>query len=235
MTAQLKTTSPEPKKRLAGQDALVTGASRGIGAALAKALAAEGAHVIALARTQGGLEALDDVIQAAGGPPPTLLVMDLRKLDDVDKIGPSLFERFGRLDILALNAGMLGPLTPAAQITPKDFDKVMTLNVAANARLLRAADTLLRAAPAARVIGVSSSLVVNPQAYWGLYTASKAAFEALLQAYALETQQTAIKVHITRPGAVDTAMLKEAFPGGFQGVRQDPAVLADEIINMLLG
>ncbi len=165
MTAQLKTTSPEPKKRLAGQYALVTGASRGIGAALAKALAGEGAHVIALARTQGGLEALDDSIQAAGGPPPTLLVMDLRKLDDVDKIGPSLFERFGCLDILALNAGMLGPLTPAAQITPKDFDKVMTLNVAANARLLRAADPLLRAAPAARVIGVSSSLVVNPQAY----------------------------------------------------------------------
>lgn len=222
-----------PAQRLAGQYALVTGASRGIGAAAARALAAEGAHVIALARTQGGLEALDDDIRAGGGQPPTLVTMDLRKLDEVDKLGPTLFERFGRLDMLVLNAGMLGPLTPVAQIAPKDFERVMTVNVAANARLIRTLDPALRAAPSARVLGVSTALVGQSMAYWGLYTASKAAFEALLRAYALETKKTSITVQTLRPGAVDTAMLGEAFPGGYQGVKASPEDMAAEIMNLL--
>jgi NAD(P)-dependent dehydrogenase (short-subunit alcohol dehydrogenase family) len=195
--------------------ALVTGASRGIGAAMVKALAADGVHVVAVARTQGALEALDDQVQAAGGDALTLLPMDLTKFADIDQIGPALYERFGRLDILVGNAGMLGPLTPVHQLEHKDIERVMRLNYAANARLVRNVDPLLRAAKAGRALFITSGMAEKCFAYYGAYAGSKAALNALVKSYAAELLQTRMKVNLLSPGMVATKMLAEAFPGGF--------------------
>ncbi len=193
--------------------AMITGASRGIGKAVAKAFAAEGAHVILLARTVGGLEELDDEIKAAGGT-ATLVPMDLMKHEDTDKLGPSIAERFGKLDILVGNAGTLGPLTPAHQLKPKEWEKVMRVNVMANLRLIQTLDPLIRASDAGRMIFTTSGMAHMNIAYYAAYAASKAALNSLVQTYAAETLQTNMKVNLVSPGMVDTEMLRSAFPGG---------------------
>ena len=204
---------------LKGKTALITGASRGIGAAVAQAYAKEGAHVVLTARTVGGLEAVDDAIQKAGGQ-ATLIPLDMTKLEDVDKLGPALLEKFGGLDIVVGNAGMLGTLGPLTHMKPEEFEKLMTLNVTANVRLIRTLDPLLRAAPAGRAIFTSTgpNTVQGKRAYWGAYAMSKAALDAMVRSYAAENAATNIRVNGVRPGTVDTAMLRSAFPGGFEAL-----------------
>lgn len=211
--------------------ALITGASRGIGAAVAKALAKAGAHVILLARTQGALEALDDEIRAAGGA-ATLLPLDLKKFDEVDKIGPSLAERFGRLDIFIGNAGTLGPLKPAHQISPKEWQDVMFTNFMANVRLVNTLDPLLRASEYGRVIFTTAAMADTGMAYWSAYVASKAALGGFVKSYAQETRKTNLRVNMIYPGVVDTAMLKTAFPGGYPGKTVMPEDVAPLFLEL---
>ena len=206
-------------RRLEGRLALVTGASRGIGQAVARRFAREGAHVIATARTVGALEALDDAITAEGGR-CTLVPLDLCDGAAVDALGQSLHQRFGRLDVLVANAGALGPLSPVSHIDPKAWDKTLAVNLTAGFRLVRSLDPLLRQSPAGRAIFVSSRAVGLNRAYWGLYTASKAALEAMALAWAAEIRNISpVRVNILRPGGVATAMRARAFPG------EDPATL----------
>ena len=201
---------------LAGRVAVITGASRGIGAAVAKAYAASGAHVVLVARTVGGLEEVDDAIQAAGGT-ATLMPYDLAKPDDLGKLGAALAQKFGRLDILVGNAAMLGTLTPLTHMKAKEWERVMTVNVHANLALLRALDPLLRASDAGRAIFTTSGLARKPLAYWGAYCTSKAALEMMVTIYAAEMEITPVKVNMVDPGLVDTAILREAMPGGYHG------------------
>lgn len=200
---------------LSGKLALITGASRGIGAAVAQAYAQAGAHVILLARTVGGLEAVDDDIRKAGGQ-ATLMPFDLMKLNDIDKLGPTIAERFGKLDIFVGNAGVLGTLTPIAHMKAPEWDRVMMLNVNANFRLIRTLDPLLRASPAGRVIFTGSGTAYRPKAYWSAYRTSKAAVHMLAQTYAAETEKTNMRVNVIEPGTVKTALLDDAYPGGYQ-------------------
>ncbi len=204
-----------------GKTAFITGASRGIGAAVAKGLAAAGAHVILAARTTGGLEEVDDAIQRAGGA-ATLLPMDVSNLEQTEKLGPSILERFGGLDIFIGNAAMLGPLTPAHQISVKDWGMVILVNFLANTRLVRTLDPLLRAAPAGRIVFTTSGLGTQPLAYYGPYCSSKAALNMFAKVYAAETEKTNMRINLVDPGVVDTAMIREAFPGGYQGAMRKP-------------
>lgn len=197
---------------LKGKVALITGASRGIGAAAAKRLAAEGAHVVLAARTVGGLEEVDDAVRELGGA-ATLVPVDLRQMEMVDAIGAQIYERFGRLDILVGNAAILGSLSPLAHASPSEVEDVFTINTLANYRLLRACDPLLRRSDAGRVIMVTSGAAAAPIAYWGPYAASKAALEHLTLTYAAEVKQTKIRVNLLDPGAVRTRMRAKAFPG----------------------
>ena len=192
--------------------ALITGASRGIGAAAAKSLAAQGAHVVLAARTVGGLEEVDDAVRALGGS-ATLVPVDLRQMDMVDAIGAQIYERFGRLDILIGNAAILGSLSPLAHASPSEVEDVFAVNTMANYRLLRACDPLLRRADAGRVIMVTSGAASAPLAYWGPYAASKAALEHLTLTYAAEVKATNIRVNLLDPGAVRSRMRAKAFPG----------------------
>ncbi len=206
---------------LSGRVALVTGASRGIGAAVAKAYAKAGAHVILTARTTGALEEIDDAIRAAGGT-ATIMPLNLLDLDKVDIMGPAIAEKFGRLDIFVGNAAMLGSLTPLGHVDAKEWQRVMDLNVNANFRLLRTLDPLLRASDAGRVIMVSSSLAQDARAYWGAYATSKAALEAMTKVYAAETVTTRMKVNLIDPGATRTAMRAKAYPGEDPAKPKDP-------------
>lgn len=206
---------------LNGKYALITGASRGIGAEVAKAYAKAGAHVILVARTIGGLEEVDDAIQAAGGK-ATLMPLDISRLDEVDKIGPTIAERFGQLDIVVGNAGMLGTLGPLPHAKEKEWQMVMDVNVNANFRLIRTTDPLLRAAEAGRAIFVTSGIGGKvPVAYWGAYGVSKAALSMMVETYAAETTKTNLRVNLISPGAVNTKMLKTAFPGGLPDGTKD--------------
>lgn len=198
--------------------ALVTGASRGIGAATAIALARLGAHVVITARTQGGLEDTDDAIRATGGT-ATLLPMDLAEQDQVDAIGPSIYQRFGRLDVLVHCAGALGRLTPVAHIMPNDWADVVTVNLAASWRLIRSCDPLLRNAPAGRAVFVTAGRARAPLAYWGAYGATKAGLEHLVLTWADELRKTRLRVNLFDPGVVRTRLRANAFPG------EDPASL----------
>ncbi len=200
-------------KRLENKIALVTGASRGIGAAVAKRFAEEGAHVVLTGRTIGGLEAVDDAIQQRTGQPATIVPLDLRNGDMIDALGAQLYERFGRLDILVGNAATLGSLSPLTHASPSEFDDVFAINVNANFRLLRACDPLLRLAPAGRAIMVTSGAAAAPIAYWGPYAASKAALEHLTLTYAAEMAMTSVRANVIDPGAIRTAMRAKAFPG----------------------
>jgi NAD(P)-dependent dehydrogenase (short-subunit alcohol dehydrogenase family) len=197
---------------LADQVALVTGASRGFGAAIAVELARLGAHVVITARTQGGLEATDDAIRAAGGT-ATLLPLDLLDGAQLDQIGPSLFTRFRRLDILVSNAGTLGKLTPAPHILPKDWAQVVGVNLTANWHLIRSCGPLLLAAPAGRAVFVTTGRVARPLAYWGAYGATKAGMEHLVRSWADETRSSNLRVNLFDPGIMRTGMRADAMPG----------------------
>ena len=205
-------TSNQPVKLLSGRTALVTGASRGIGLAVAKHLATQGAHVLALARVTGALEELYDDIKAVGGS-CTLINIDLEKSEDVDAIGPSLAQRWDKLDIFIGNAGVRGPLSPLAHVSADDWDKVIRINLTANWRLLRTLDPLLRRSDAGRVILVSSGASSGKYAYWGPYAVSKAGVEALAKTYANETADSTVRVNIINPGPIQTQMRAQAFPG----------------------
>ena len=199
---------------LSSRSALVTGASRGIGKALALALAGAGAHVIAVARTTGALEELDDEIKSIGGS-ATLMPLDLRDFDKIDMIGPALAEKFKHLDIFIGNAGMIGTMSPLAHSDAKEWQTVMDVNVNANYRLIRTLDPLLRASQAGRVIFTGSSTFNSPKAYWGSYRISKATLNMLALTYAAETENTNMRVNIVHPGPVKTALLDKAYPGGY--------------------
>jgi NAD(P)-dependent dehydrogenase (short-subunit alcohol dehydrogenase family) len=217
------------ERRLAGRVALVTGASRGIGAAVARRYAAEGAHVVLVARTVGGLEEVDDAIRSGGGT-ATLVPLDLRDSDAIDRLGAALFERYGHLDVLVGNAGLLGTLTPIAQVKPAEWAEVLDVNLTANWRLIRSMDPLLRAAEAGRAMFVTSSVGHTVRAYWAGYAVSKAALEALVGTYAAEVQKTSLRVNLVDPGRVRTAMRAKAYPG------EDPMTLKapDEITEVFV-
>ena len=204
--------------RLKDRIALVTGASRGIGYHLAKGLAAEGAHVIAVARTVGGLEELDDEIKAAGGS-ATLVPLDLTDMGGLDRLGGAIHERWGKLDVLVANAGLLGVLAPIGHIEAKTFEKTMAVNVNATWRLIRSLDPLLRKSDAGRAIVVSSGAAHSAKAFWSLYAATKAACEAMTRSWANETMNTPLRVNAVNPGATRTAMRAQAMPG------EDPKTL----------
>ena len=213
--------------------ALVTGASRGIGAATAEALAREGAHVILTARTADRLEAVEDRIHSAGGS-ATIAPLDLAAPDGAAKLAAAVAERWQALDLLVLNAAMLGTLTPVAQIDGKEFNRLLTLNLLAQQALLAAFDPLLRASEAGRLVGLTSSVARTPRAYWGAYGASKAALEALLLAYADEVRNvSAIKVALVNPGPTATEMRARAYPGEDPKTLKSPEIVAAAIVELL--
>ena len=215
---------------LKGRIALVTGATRGIGQACAVGLAEAGAHVIALGRTQGSLEALDDQIFAATGEHATLVPIDLRKPEGLDPLGAAIHERWGRLDILVGAAGVLGALTPVGHLDPKGWDMIMAVNLTANWRLIRSMDPLLRASDAARAIFFSSGVAQRPRAFWGAYAASKAGLDALVATYDDEMESTAVRAVSVNPGAMRTKMRAGAYPG------EDPMTLPEprEIVPLIV-
>jgi len=217
---------------LTGRIALVTGASRGIGRAAGVALAKAGAHVILVARTVGGLEEADDEIQQAGGT-ATLVPMNLRDGDAIDRLGASIFERWGKLDAFLGNAGVLGQLTPLAHLEPKTFQEVMEVNVTANWRLIRSLDPLLRISDAGRVVFVTSGAARRHTAYWGAYSISKAALESLALTYAVECETTKIKVNLLNPGPMRTLMRKKAMPGEDPAYLVKPEDMAFKVVEML--
>ncbi|MEF2551806.1 SDR family NAD(P)-dependent oxidoreductase [Aurantimonas sp. A2-1-M11] len=199
-------------KQLQDRVALVTGASRGIGYQIAKGLAAEGSHVIAVARTVGGLEELDDEIKALGGS-ATLVPLDLTDMGGIDRLGGAIHARWGKLDVLVANAGLLGVLAPIGHIEAKVFEKTMTVNVNATWRLIRTTDPLLRKSDAGRAIVMSSGAAHSARAFWSLYAATKAACEAMVKSWANETEKLPLRVNSVNPGATRTAMRALAMPG----------------------
>lgn len=219
-------------KPMEGRIALVTGASRGIGRASAIALARAGAHVILVARTVGGLEEADDEVQKVGGT-ATLVPMNLRDFDAIDRLGASIYERWGKLDALLGNAGVLGTLTPLAQLGPKVFQEVMDVNVTANWRLIRSMDPLLRQSDAGRVLFVSSGAAKKHTPYWGGYAVSKAALEMLALTYAAECVTSNIKVNLLNPGPMRTAMRAKAMPGEDPASLPSPDEIAPHVVEML--
>lgn len=220
-------------KPLSGKLALVTGASRGIGAATAEALGAAGAHVILTARTAGGLEEVEERIHTAGGS-ATIAPLDLAENDSIARLAEAIGSRWQAIDILVLNAAMLGTLAPVPAIDAKEFARLLTLNIMAQQQLIAAFDPLLRASAAGRVIGLTSTVAQAPRAYWGAYGASKAALETLLLAYAEEVAKiSAIRVAIVNPGATATAMRRKAYPGEDQATLKSPAVVGDAILALV--
>lgn len=220
---------------LEGRVALVTGASRGIGAATALALASAGAHVVLTARTAGGLEEVEEQIHAGGGS-ATIAPLDLTESDSIARLGTALAGRWAALDILILNAATLGTLGAVSAIDPKELARVLTLNVSAQAALIAAFDPMLRRSAHGRVIGVTSSVARSPRAYWGEYGASKAAFEVLVQAYGAEVANISkVRTAIIDPGATRTAMRARAYPGEDPNSVKDPSIVADRIVALLAG
>ncbi len=221
-------------KPLAGKLALVTGASRGIGAATAEALGAAGAHVILVARTVSALEGIDDRIHAAGGS-ATIAPLDLTDSESIAKLAAAVAERWEALDILILNAALLGSLTPVEHIDAKEYARILGLNLIANQAIIAAFDPLLRRSERAEVVGLTSSVGSEPRAFWGAYGSSKAALETLLGAYADETRHSGkIRVHIVDPGATRTRMRQLAFPGEEPDSVKPPEVVAKAILERIL-
>jgi NAD(P)-dependent dehydrogenase (short-subunit alcohol dehydrogenase family) len=212
--------------------ALITGASRGIGRAAALALAGAGAHVILVARTVGGLEDVDDEIQKAGGT-ATLVPLDLKDFPALDRLGHSIFERWGRLDAFLGNAGVLGALTPLSHLEPKLFQELLDVNVTANWRLIRSLDPLLRASDAGRALFVSSGAARKNTPFWGGYAMSKAALESLALTYAAECEGTKVRVNILNPGPLRTRMRAKAFPGEDPDALQPPEAALPRILELL--
>ena len=218
---------------LDGKVALVTGASRGIGAATAEALAAEGAHVVLTARSTADLESVEERIHAAGGT-ATIAPLDLTERDSIGKLASAVGGRWAALDIMVLNAAMLGTLTPVSQIDGKEFNKLLTLNLLAQQAMIAAFDPLLRNSKGAVVLGVTSSVGRHPRAYWGAYGASKAALEALISSYGEEVRNTTpIRVAIVDPGATATVMRARAFPGEDPATLKPPSAVAGAIVALL--
>lgn len=221
---------------LTGRIAVVTGASRGIGYFIAKQMAAAGAHVVAVARTVGGLEELDDEIKAerarTGKGDATLVPLDLSDMSGVDRLGGAIHERWGKLDILVANAGVLGTISPIGHVEAKVFEKVMTVNVTSTWRLIRSVDPLLRLSDAGRAIIISSGAAHSARAFWGPYAASKAAVEALMRSWAHETQSLPLRVNAVDPGATRTAMRAQAMPGENPETLPHPSGVAELILPL---
>ena len=205
-------------KPFATMIACVTGASRGIGREVAKQLAAGGAHVVAVARTQGGLESLDDEIMQAGGT-ATLVPIDLKDFDAIDRLGLAIHERWGRLDILVANGAILGPISPLGHVIPKEWDMTVATNITAQWRLVRSLDPLLQASTGGRAVFVTSGAATKCRPFWGPYSVTKAALDALARTYAAETEKSAIRVNLFNPGPIRTSMRAQAMPG------EDPTTL----------
>jgi NAD(P)-dependent dehydrogenase (short-subunit alcohol dehydrogenase family) len=220
-------------KPLADRIALVTGASRGIGHALALTLAEAGAHVVAVARTVGGLEELDDAIRAADGS-ATLVPLDLTDYPAIDRLGAALAERYGRLDVLVGNAGILGPISPLGHVEPKAWDEVFAINVTANWRLIRSMDPLLQRAEAGRAVFLTSGAASNFRAYRGPYAISKAALEGLVRTYAAETASTPVRVNLFNPGPTRTRMRAQFLPGEDPATLPKPEQVAEKILALCL-
>jgi NAD(P)-dependent dehydrogenase (short-subunit alcohol dehydrogenase family) len=220
-------------KRFDGRIALVTGATRGIGRAIALQLAREGAHVIAVGRTQGALEEVDDEIKALGST-TTLVKLDLRKGAEVDALGPALYARWGKLDVLVGNAGILGPLTPIGHLSNADWAEVIDVNLTANMRLIRTLDPLLRQSDTGRAVFLTSGAAARPRAYWTAYAVSKAGLEALVKCYADEIANTAVRANIVNPGATRTGMRQKAYPGEDPMSLPAPDEQAGRIIELVL-
>jgi NAD(P)-dependent dehydrogenase (short-subunit alcohol dehydrogenase family) len=217
---------------LDGRIALVTGASRGIGRAAALGRAEQGAHVVAVARTVGALEELDDEIKAKGSA-ATLVPLDLTDYAGIDRLGAAIHERWGKLDMLLGNAGLQGAITPLSHLEPKVFEAVMAVNVTANWRLIRSLDPLLRQSDAGRALFVTSGVVALAQPFWGVYTASKAALEALVKTYAAESRATRLRVNLINPGPLRTRMRAEGWPGEDPSTLKPPEALVPDILRML--
>ena len=219
---------------LSGRLALVTGASRGIGAATAERLAEAGAHVILVARTADALEGVEDRIHETGGT-ATIAPLDLTEGESIGKLAGAVAERWEKLDILVLNAAMLGSLTPVQDIDPKEYSRLLSLNLLANQALIAAFDPLLRKAERADIVALTSSVGAEPRAFWGAYGSSKAALESLLGSYADETEHTGrIRVHVVDPGSTRTRMRALAFPGEEPDSVKPPEVVAQAIVERLL-
>jgi NAD(P)-dependent dehydrogenase (short-subunit alcohol dehydrogenase family) len=217
--------------RLAGRVALITGASRGLGAAAALAYAAEGAHCVLVARTVGGLEEVDDRIKAIGGV-ATLVPLDVTDGPGIDRLGQALFDRFGRLDVLLGNAAILGTLSPMGHFEPKVFEQVMAVNVTANWRLIRSMDPLLRRSDAGRAIFVTSGASRRIIPYWGAYATSKAALDMMVGIYAAEVAHTQVKVNLFNPGPMRTFMRREAFPGEDEARQIPPEAHGESLVRL---
>jgi len=218
-------------KALEGRIALVTGASRGIGRAVALRFAAEGAHVIMVARTIAALEEVDDEIQAMGGQ-STLVPMNLREFDKIDQMGQALYDRFGKIDIMVGNAGVLGDLTPMAHLKVKMWNEVMDVNVTANYRLIRSIEPLLKQSDAGRAIFLSSGTTKGPRAYWAAYAVSKSAVESMAQTWAMELLKTDVKVNVIDPGATRTRMRAQAYPGENPDTLKTPDEVTDLFVEL---
>lgn len=222
----------ELNQPLTGRVTLVTGASRGIGYQAAIALAKAGSHIIATARTQGGLEDLDDAIRAIGGE-TTLVPMDLKQGDGIDQLGSIINDRWGKLDGLLANAGLLGEMAPLPHISPKKWDETFAVNVTANFRLIRSLDPLLRAAPSGRAVFMSSRASVSRGAFWGLYAATKSALDAMVLSYAQEAEQTNLLINLVTPGPIRTQMRAKAMPGEDPDSLPTPADIAPHLVPIL--
>jgi NAD(P)-dependent dehydrogenase (short-subunit alcohol dehydrogenase family) len=219
--------------RLSGKIALVTGASRGIGAAVAEAYAREGAHLVLGARTVGGLEEVDDKVRAAGGT-ATLVPLDLRDFVKIDELAAAIYQRFQRLDILVGNAAEFGTFSPLGHIDPTLWGEVIDLNLTANWRLIRAMDPLLRAAPHGRAIFVTSGIARNPRAYWGPYAVSKAGLEVLVKTYAAESEKTDVRANLIGPGVVRTRLRARVFPGEDPMNLPPPETVTEAFVQLAL-
>lgn len=217
--------------RLSGRVAVITGASRGIGAETAKLFASEGAHVVLLARTVGGLEEVDDAIKAAGGS-ATLVPCDLTEFDRIDNLGPSLYGRFDKIDILIGNAGVLGDMTLLGHYDPKRWRGVFDVNVHANWHLIRTLEPLLKRSDAGRAVFVTSSAAHSARAFWGAYAVTKAALEAMARVWASELENTKIRVNLLNPGRTRTAMRAEAYPGEDPQTLKTPDVVAAALLEL---
>lgn len=227
------TTPPEAQGRFGGRLAVIAGASRGLGAAVARRLAEDGAQVVLIARTQGALEKLDDEIRASTGRRAILAPFDLTDGAQIDRLGQTLYERFGKLDILVSTAAQLGVLSPIGHVDPPDWDKTLALNLTANWRLIRSLDPLLRLSDAGRAVFATAQQAREATAYWGPYAVSKAALEALVRVYAAEVAHTGLRVNLVDPGPFKSRLRTQAFPGENPDILPDPLSLADRVLDLL--